>query len=235
MDTPNQSFETHSGTIGTRLRLVLTDAGVCLAVRRVLLTAPGGLSRDALREKAQVSIPRLARAQHELLATGLAERGRRGKLILTSAGRDLAEQEKRENAEKRAGYVKVRPVRVPPEPQVDADPQGLVSFVYFIRAGENGSIKIGHTRNFSKRFKDLISMSPVALHTLGVIEGNRAMEQALHGMFAPDRLHGEWFRPSPRLLAWIARHAVPAPDLLTTASDPADTPADPPEALRVPA
>ena len=71
--------------------------------------------------------------------------------------------------------------------------------VYFIQPVDGGPIKIGCTHNLDQRFDEISAHSPLPLTVLGFIHGHRAAEQHLHGLFAADRLHGEWFRPSQQL------------------------------------
>lgn len=73
--------------------------------------------------------------------------------------------------------------------------------VYFIQAGDDGPVKIGCTQNLKERYAELANGSPLPLTVIGVIPGYRPTEQHLHKLFAADRLHGEWFRPTAALLA----------------------------------
>jgi hypothetical protein len=75
--------------------------------------------------------------------------------------------------------------------------------VYFIRAGANGPIKIGSANNVARRMNGLQTASPYPLRLLASIVGSTEDEFGLHKRFAADRLHGEWFTPSPDLLAYI--------------------------------
>ncbi len=75
--------------------------------------------------------------------------------------------------------------------------------VYFVRAGADGYIKIGHSKNVKNRIKDLQTASPVPLDVMCVIDGDKRMETELHRRFAKHRDHGEWFRPGIDLLNFI--------------------------------
>lgn len=89
-----------------------------------------------------------------------------------------------------------------------AEPGGEVRSVYFIEA-ENGLIKIGVSDDPVSRFGQIRTMSPLPLRLRGVVPGaGNAGEAELHQRFAADRAHGEWFRPSPALLSYIAANAV---------------------------
>jgi hypothetical protein len=66
------------------------------------------------------------------------------------------------------------------------------SFVYFIKS--NDFVKIGIAGNPVARLGDLQVGSPVALELLGVIPGNRSIEQSIHQMLSHYRVRGEWFQ-----------------------------------------
>lgn len=71
--------------------------------------------------------------------------------------------------------------------------------VYFIRA-ENGLIKIGHAEDVIARLSKLQASSPVPLVLMASMTGGEREERALHRMFSTVRNHGEWFKPSARIL-----------------------------------
>lgn len=77
--------------------------------------------------------------------------------------------------------------------------------VYFVQAGEGGPIKIGWARNPWGRIRDLQVAHWAVLTMLGTTDGGVALERRLHRRFAKERVRGEWFNPSPRLYAAIAR------------------------------
>lgn len=70
-------------------------------------------------------------------------------------------------------------------------------YVYFIQSRE-GLVKIGRSRTPEKRFRVLRCGSPGAV-LLGIRDD--LSESELHARFASSREAGEWFRPSPELLA----------------------------------
>lgn len=78
---------------------------------------------------------------------------------------------------------------------------GLLSLeqsgVYF--ASKNGLIKIGCSAHPAKRVANL------GAELIAVQPGDFETERTLHRVFADDREHGEWFRPSTFLLAYIER------------------------------
>lgn len=77
-------------------------------------------------------------------------------------------------------------------------------WVYFIRSGETGPIKIGISRDVARRKGELEREEKEKLTVLATVEGTMADERTLHQRFAEHRLHGEWFAPVPELLSHIA-------------------------------
>jgi hypothetical protein len=78
--------------------------------------------------------------------------------------------------------------------------------VYFIRAGKDGPIKIGHGSNPERRLRNLQTGTHAVLEIVAVIAGGEHEEAQLHARFARSRIRREWFEPSPDLLALIAEH-----------------------------
>lgn len=80
--------------------------------------------------------------------------------------------------------------------------------VYFVQSVDGGLIKIGIASNVAARLSGMQTGSPVKLRVIGVIPDARStVEAELHERFATARRHGEWFEPTPELLAYIAEHA----------------------------
>jgi len=76
--------------------------------------------------------------------------------------------------------------------------------VYFIRAETTGLIKIGKAAHVARRLSVLHVGSPDKLTLLASVPDPAGLlEKHLHAMFRADRNHGEWFRPSARLIAFI--------------------------------
>lgn len=92
-------------------------------------------------------------------------------------------------------------------------PRAQIREVYFIRAKTLGHIKIGVSDNSRKRLALIQKHSPDELELLGVLEcrNKGALEKQLHLRFAADRLHGEWFTPSPALMEIIQMAEWPEP------------------------
>ena len=76
--------------------------------------------------------------------------------------------------------------------------------IYFIADSQRSMIKIGIARDPDARFRDLQNSSPIALALLGSMPGDRTHEAELHQRFSDFRLHGEWFKFAPEILAYLA-------------------------------
>ncbi len=71
-------------------------------------------------------------------------------------------------------------------------------FVYFLRAGNRGAIKIGMAIDVEKRVLELQTGNAFKLNVIAKIPcDNREqalhIEQQLHKRFAKQRIRGEWF------------------------------------------
>lgn len=94
-------------------------------------------------------------------------------------------------------------------------PDGIVrhqrtDFVYFIRMGDDGPIKIGHALSPRDRLAELQTGNPYRLYLLHVVEGGEPLERRLHEELASYRLEGEWFEPTERVRKVILREAMSA-------------------------
>lgn len=76
--------------------------------------------------------------------------------------------------------------------------------VYFVQPKNGGSIKIGWTRDLTRRWTALEKEFGEELVVLRVVEGDREHEQALHKRFAKHRIgKTEHFIPAKALLKYI--------------------------------
>jgi hypothetical protein len=75
----------------------------------------------------------------------------------------------------------------------DVYSSGSTGFAYFVRAGDDGPVKIGWSVHPKKRLAELQVGNPYPLEIVGMIPGNRGLEGDLHHIFAEWRLTGEWF------------------------------------------
>lgn len=75
--------------------------------------------------------------------------------------------------------------------------------VYFIRDRVNDAIKVGHSRDPSKRLSDLQVGSSTPLELIGVIAAAREIERIVHRQFYEGRIHGEWFHDRGITGQWL--------------------------------
>lgn len=79
-----------------------------------------------------------------------------------------------------------------------------VSYLYFIRQGLQGPVKVGRSTDVVARVKSLQTGSAEPLVLLGVVpEAGPLTESALHERLSNYRLCGEWFTATPEVLACI--------------------------------
>lgn len=81
--------------------------------------------------------------------------------------------------------------------------------IYFIQDSARNHIKIGFTEadNAEVRRRALQTSNAAELKIIFTMPGDRKTEKELHEQFASSRECGEWFRPSPELLAYIVEGA----------------------------
>lgn len=80
--------------------------------------------------------------------------------------------------------------------------------IYFIRVEPAGPVKVVYTatpKGATARLRQLEESMPHRLRLVGLIEGNRPREKAIHHAFFSFRMRGEWFEPHESLLAAIER------------------------------
>ncbi len=78
---------------------------------------------------------------------------------------------------------------------------GLPEVVYFMYSA--GKIKIGYSADVLKRLTDLSNAAASPVELIAVLPGNRDLEKRLHRTFKPDRVHGEWFKPSSEIRRFL--------------------------------
>jgi T5orf172 domain len=77
-------------------------------------------------------------------------------------------------------------------------------WIYFIESESQSRVKIGITGDLAKRLAGLRASSPVDdLVLITQLQGTGSLEHRLHQEFSADRLHGEWFHKSDKLLLCI--------------------------------
>lgn len=72
--------------------------------------------------------------------------------------------------------------------------------VYIIRAEDSGLVKIGWSKDPTKRMGDLRSSSTTELIILRLIDGIMPLEGIFHRHFKELRVRGEWFKFHPDML-----------------------------------
>ena len=80
--------------------------------------------------------------------------------------------------------------------------------IYFVQCGKNGPIKIGCTGNVEERIAQMQTCCPYELRLLWQIQGDKNDEAEIHERWKHERIRGEWFRPSRKLLVFIEQDAA---------------------------
>jgi hypothetical protein len=87
---------------------------------------------------------------------------------------------------------------------VPSDGHGESGWVYFVVCPETARCKIGFTKGkVQKRIASLQTGSPSELVLIAMQPGTLETERKLHVRFADSRLHGEWFRLTDQLRAYL--------------------------------
>ncbi|MES3013901.1 MAG: GIY-YIG nuclease family protein [Pseudomonadota bacterium] len=79
-----------------------------------------------------------------------------------------------------------------------------MGFVYFLQAGDGGPIKIGFASDPMQRARSLQTGNHEQVYLLATAPGSLQDEHGLHARFAHLNSRGEWFRPEPELMQFIA-------------------------------
>lgn len=103
------------------------------------------------------------------------------------------------------------------------------SFVYFVRAGTAGPIKIGISNQPARRISRAQGYHYEELITMAVVTGSWHDEIGVHEKFSHLRIRGEWFRSEPELIEFIDKaktlssleSLIPAPRHLPRKIQPA--------------
>lgn len=81
-------------------------------------------------------------------------------------------------------------------------PPTAPSLVYVVR-DRAGFLKIGTTADLPTRLRTLARLCNGKVELLATLPGDKALESDLHARFRADAIHGEYFTPSPAILAWV--------------------------------
>ena len=79
-------------------------------------------------------------------------------------------------------------------------------FIYFIRSGSRGPIKIGYTADPIARLSQLQVANPCELKLLGCVPGTLDVERAIHRELSGHRLRGEWYVVNEHIRAFVKVH-----------------------------
>ena len=75
--------------------------------------------------------------------------------------------------------------------------------IYFIKGESSNRIKIGVSKNVTRRFKVLQASSGEYLLLMGWTRGGKDLERKIHNKFSNIRAHGEWFEQTDKLKKYI--------------------------------
>lgn len=81
--------------------------------------------------------------------------------------------------------------------------------IYFAQIKGGGAIKIGTTIQLNVRLAQLRCETRREFVVLGILPGSYAEENVLHRRFSRIRHYGEWFKPAPELMDFIAKETSP--------------------------
>lgn len=68
-----------------------------------------------------------------------------------------------------------------------------ITYIYIVRRGEDGPVKIGRTKDVGKRLVELQVGSPDKLRLVARFPAPEWVEDRLHSVLTAHRLSGEWF------------------------------------------
>lgn len=75
--------------------------------------------------------------------------------------------------------------------------------IYCVEAAGQSAYKFGIALSAEARLGGIQTGSPVLLTLVGYVLGRRSLEPLIHKVMAAHRVHGEWFRPDPPVLALV--------------------------------
>jgi hypothetical protein len=85
--------------------------------------------------------------------------------------------------------------------------------VYFIRAGEDGPVKIGYATNPKHRMRGLQSGNWIRLKLIRVVDGDLFTERFFHEAFADKHIVREWYHYCSLMLTLEPREPKIPPSL----------------------
>jgi len=72
--------------------------------------------------------------------------------------------------------------------------------IYFIGSEEHPYLKIGYTKDLTRRLTKMQSDSPFTLVVYRTIEGNSILESKIHNRFQHLHKRGEWYKKTEEVL-----------------------------------
>jgi len=78
-----------------------------------------------------------------------------------------------------------------------------MTYIYFIRAGSSGPIKIGQSEDPRERLMQLQTAHYETLTLIGFIKHDDNAEHRVHEIAIESRIRGEWFAPTSALVSLI--------------------------------
>jgi hypothetical protein len=75
--------------------------------------------------------------------------------------------------------------------------------IYFARAGETGTVKIGRAKDIARRLRSLQCGHSAPLVLIRQMDGDSKEEAWLHSHFRQQRVRGEWFKFDPSMLTVV--------------------------------
>lgn len=77
------------------------------------------------------------------------------------------------------------------------------SVIYIVSRGIDGAVKIGWTSDVERRVRELRKETRDTIAILAMLPGDKPDELRLHSRFQDDRIGGEWFRRSSKMVAFL--------------------------------
>jgi len=88
----------------------------------------------------------------------------------------------------------------------DLRQRGHEARVYFVQCVPDGPIKVGVVfSNMRQRMNQIQLNCPHIIKTLGTVSGGYELELKVKHDLTPWSIHGEWFRPTPQVKAYIRK------------------------------
>jgi len=87
-------------------------------------------------------------------------------------------------------------------------------YLYIFQSIITGLIKIGISKDYEKRKKQLEKSHGSRLNILLIIKGNQTIEKELHSLFKQFKTEGEWYYPDNEIYFYIKKKRIENNDIL---------------------